>query len=420
MTERIKSLVKHPLVSGSSVVFLGSFGANFINYLFNLSMGRLLTISDYGLLTSLNSLFILVGIFSISFNNVMAKFSAKYFSLKDEQSTAVLINYAGKFILVFSGIIFVCLFLLVPQIGNFLHISNHFFIELILIALFFALVLSVASGFIQGRLQFVFLSFVTIIQPVIKIFIGVGLVLVGFSVFGSLVGIALSTALPAIALYGYLMRKFGFRSSQKTDTAFKKEFIHYIYTYFLSGVGISLLSNTDIILVRHFFEAQTSGQYAALSLMGKAILYFTAPITTVFFPIIAYKKERKERLFEVVLLACGIVVGVSVILSVIYFAFPYLVLRVFFPKPGYRILAHYLGYYSLYILVFSFASILNSYFLSIGRTKVYIITLVGAAIQIGSIILFHSSLYAIIAGLFTASLVMLLLFLIYYYIHGEH
>ena len=106
-------------------------------------------------------------------------------------------------------------------------------------------------------------------------------------------------------------------------------------------------------------------------------------------------------------------------MSLFYFAFPQIVLSVFFPKPGYQVLTQYLGYYSLYILIFAFASLLNSYFLSIGKTRVYIITLIGAVIQIGSILLFHSSIYEIIIGLFSSSFVMLLLFLIYYYLHGE-
>ena len=106
-----------------------------------------------------------------------------------------------------------------------------------------------------------------------KIVIALVLLFLGFSVLGPIIAIALSTAIPAVGLYFYLLKKYS-RSAHgytKIDPTFKKEFIHYIYTYFLSGIGLSLLSNTDIILVRHFFTAQTAGQYAALSLMGKVI-----------------------------------------------------------------------------------------------------------------------------------------------------
>ena len=272
MTERIKSLIKHPVVAGSSVIFLGSFGANFINYLFNLFMGRVLSVDDYGLLTSLNSLFILVGIFSVSFGSVVTKFSAKYYSSGDIPSAAVLVRHTGKFVLIFSSALTLILLMLTPQIAAFLHITNYVYIDLILGALFFSLILSIPAGFIQGRLQFLLLSFVTIIQPALKIVIALVLLFLGFSVLGPIIAIALSTAIPAVGLYFYLLKKYS-RSAHgytKIDPTFKKN-LFIIYTYFLSGIGLSLLSNTDIILVRHFFTAQTAGQYAALSLMGKVI-----------------------------------------------------------------------------------------------------------------------------------------------------
>ncbi|MBI5045158.1 MAG: oligosaccharide flippase family protein [Candidatus Levybacteria bacterium] len=421
MKDKVISLAKHPLITGSSIVFLGTFGSNIVNYIFNLLMGRMLSVSDYGLLTSLNSLFILVGIFSVSFVSVITKFSAKYFSSNDNNGAVILLRHAGKFIVIFSSLLFLTLLLLTPQIGSFLHISNHLYIVLVLISIFFSLMFSLPLGFIQGRLQFSLYSAIALAQPLIRLIAAILFISIGFSVLGPIIGIALSTALPAIACFIYLGKKYRQVDKEKFDTKnFKKEFIHYTYTYFLAGIGLSLLSNTDIILVRHFFDSTIAGQYAALSLMGKAIFYFTSPISIVFFPIIAYKKERKERLLQTVLLAVGSVVISSGVLTFIYFAFPDLVLRVFFPKPNYAILSEYLGYYSLYILIFSVGALMNSYFLSIGKTKVYLITLIGALVQIVGILLFHKSLYEIIAGLSVASFIMLLLFLIYYYLYEKN
>jgi len=95
---------------------------------------------------------------------------------------------------------------------------------------------------------------------------------------------------------------------------------------------VTLLSNTDIILVRHFFNPVVSGQYAALSLMGKAIFVLHNTSTYSFLPGYGIKKERKERLFRTLMLASGIVVGISAILSAVYFIVPELVLKVFLPE----------------------------------------------------------------------------------------
>jgi O-antigen/teichoic acid export membrane protein len=409
------------MVGGTTIIFFGTLGGNVINYIFNLMMGRLLSVSEYGLMVALNSLFVLVGIFSVSFVNLITKFSAKYHSTDNKAGTYILIEYGSKFLIIFSSILLGILLLLTPFLGHFLKIENYLYIFLIELSIFFSLLMSLPSGFFQGALRFYSLTVITLAQPVIRLVVAVILILGGYALLGPLVGIMLSGLLSIIVTYIYIFKRYRTKYEDKTFdiTLFKQEFFHITYTYFLSGIGLTLLANSDILLVRHFFNPEITGQYAALSLMGKAILYFTTPIGTVFFPFIAQKREKKEKLFETVLLACGAVVGISAVLSAAYFIIPDMVLKVFFPKPSYQVLVHYLGFYSLYILIFSFASLLNSYFLSIGKTKVYIITLIAAAFQIGSIILFHSNLYEIITGLFISSLVMLLLLIIYYIKHGE-
>ena len=62
MRKKILTVVSHPLISGSGLVFIAGFAANVLNYFFNLAMGRFLTKEEYGLMYSLASA---VGFFSI-------------------------------------------------------------------------------------------------------------------------------------------------------------------------------------------------------------------------------------------------------------------------------------------------------------------------------------------------------------------
>jgi O-antigen/teichoic acid export membrane protein len=269
-------------------------------------------------------------------------------------------------------------------------------------------------------MQFIFLSIVNISQPLIKIIVAYFLLVAGVGVLSPLVGIALSLFIPLVILYIYFFQKFKRKNNDGNvdQNQLKSELIKYSTASFLAGVGIAVLTNTDILLVRYFFDEVVSGQYAALSLMGKAIFYLIMPINFAFFPLIAYKRERKERLFHTVLLALGIVLLASVSLSFIYFAFPNLILKIFFPLPEYRVLAGYLGLFSLYIMMFSLATILFNFFLSIGRTEVYKISLIAAVAQVGAITFFHASLYQVIGSMFIVSL-LFFIFLLGYYVKHE-
>lgn len=416
----IRRFIKHPLVTGSSVVFIGSFLVSITNYIYNLLMGRFLSVQDYGLLTSLTSILVLLGLFSSAFTNVFVKFSASFKSQENKDGINVLKTYGIRSLRIFSVGLLALLLIASPFIQKFLHIDHIEYIFLIVVAIIFSLFLTLPLGILQGRMQFFLLSVANISQPIIKIIVSVSLLLLGFSVISPLIAIAVSTLIPLIVLYYLLFSKVNKKTVKELDVSqFKKEFVHFSYTFFLAGAGIALLSNTDIILVRFFFSEVVSGQYAALSLMGKAIFYLIMPINFAFFPLIAYKREKNERLFGTVLLAFLIVGAASVALSLTYFIFPSLVLKIFFPAPDYQVLENYLGIYSIYIIIFSFATLFTNFFLSIGKTGIYKISLVAAIVQIFAITLFHQTLLQVILCLLTVSLLFLLVLIGYYLKHGK-
>lgn len=421
MRDILEKGIKHPLISGSSIVFIGSFLVSIGNYIYNLLMGRFLSVEDYGLLTSLTSLFILFGLFSGSFMNLFVKFSASYKGAENDSGSRILYTYGFKFISIFGIGLLLLLLFLTPLIKNFLHIENTSYIFYIIAAVLFSLFLTLPLGFLQGRMQFVFFSLANLSQPIIKIIIALFLISLGFAVVSPLIAIVVSVFIPMIVLYFYLHKNImkSISPAKNDQVFFRREFIHHSYTYFLAGVGIALMSNTDILLVRYFFDEVTSGQYSALSLMGKVIFYLIMPINFAFFPLIAYKKEKKERLFGTVLLAFGIVTLVSLSISFVYFAFPSLILSIFFPSPEYQLLKQYLGLFSLYVIVFSLATLLNSFFLSIGKTQIYKISILAAFLQITLIVLFHESIYQVIGSLFISSLLFFIILLVYYVKHGK-
>ena len=95
-------LIKHPLVSGSGVIFIGSFIANILNYIFNLVMGRLLSVTEYGLLISLVALVTLLTLFQSSFVALFAKFAAQYSAKNDSKSLSSLVWVGTKITLALS------------------------------------------------------------------------------------------------------------------------------------------------------------------------------------------------------------------------------------------------------------------------------------------------------------------------------
>ena len=62
------------------------------------------------------------------------------------------------------------------------------------------------------------------------------------------------------------------------------------------GLGVStFMLGADMIFVRRFFPPAQTGYYAAPGMIGRALFYFTAPLTQVMFPKIARSKALGEE-----------------------------------------------------------------------------------------------------------------------------
>ncbi|PIT88928.1 MAG: hypothetical protein COU27_02965 [Candidatus Levybacteria bacterium CG10_big_fil_rev_8_21_14_0_10_36_7] len=420
MKSRLINLLKHPLISGSSVVFIGSFISNVINYFFNLAMGRILTVSEYGILLSLTSIITIFAILQISLGNIFTKFTAQFFAQNNRDGINTVFLKGLKISLVLGAIILGILVLLLPFLLSFLKLDDPLLLIIVFISIFISIATSLPMGMLQGEMKFYLISFLGITSALIKTVLGVGLVFLGYKVFGALIAVFIAFLVPYLLSFLYVLK--GYKSSKKNifdESKFVKEFKNYSVGFFIATVSIALIQNGDIILVRNLFDPIVAGQYAALSLMGKAIFYLTAPLYFVFFPLIAYKKEKKEAVFKTLVLAMGIIVLFGSSLSFLYFTFPNLILALFFPAKEYLVLASLLGPFSLYVLVFSLAFLMSNYLLSIGKTGIFKLNLIAVIIMTISFFIFHESLFQVILILFSTSFLLLLSLLLYYIKNGR-
>ncbi|MBI2442973.1 MAG: hypothetical protein HYV40_03660, partial [Candidatus Levybacteria bacterium] len=81
MKEKIRSTLRHPLISGSAIIFLGTNVGNVFNFLFNLFMVRNLTPVDYGVLVGLIALITLFAQVADSITPFIVNYAAIYFAV---------------------------------------------------------------------------------------------------------------------------------------------------------------------------------------------------------------------------------------------------------------------------------------------------------------------------------------------------
>ena len=96
-------------------------------------------------------------------------------------------------------------------------------------------------------------------------------------------------------------------------------------------VGQVLISNTDILLVKHFFTPESAGLYAAVALVGRVVYFASWMVVSAMFPISAGAKQEestKNILAVPILFVLTLTGGFILVLS----AFPEVVLHLVFGR----------------------------------------------------------------------------------------
>lgn len=399
----------NPLAVGSFLMMVSSVLGNFLNYVFNIFVVRLLGPSDYGVFASLISLQTIFSVPSSALTTATAKFTAQFKGEGHEEKIGVLFLTVLKILCLVGLIIALLSLVLAGQIAQFLNISQV--LPVILIGLSFLIVLpqTATSGVLQGLQSFPFLAFNGVFSTVVKLIAGLGFVYLGWSVSGAIGGFILAFLLPFLASL-YVLRHFFGRTGAAIDWP---NFLKYTPLAALATYGLTSLVTTDIILVKHFFPPEEAGVYSSLSLVGRVILFFSSPVPSVMFPIIAERHASKRRYYHYLLLSLLLVGAASLTITIFYFLFPQFAINFFFGQ-RYLEAAPFLGFFGVFIALYSFCNVLVSFFLSIHEMKVAYLLLLASLAQAALIILRHGDFNQVIGSSVTILALLTLVLLLYW------
>lgn len=264
--------------------------ANGSNYLFHVVVSRLLGPSDYGGLTALLAIVMVLSVPFAVAQTVMAKRAALLRSTHRLDELAVLACGTTK-ALGAAGILAALLFAVVsPLPASFLGLGWGS-VALLAPYVLLATLGSVPLGVLQGRMLFGRLIAVTLAGVTIRLGVAVGLVALGLGVDGAILGtIAAQGVTTVLAAAALRMPRDVWRSSRWTLGAFRGE----IATTLLGLGGFWLLVEVNVLLARHYLRPEDAGFYAAAAILAGTLLFLPAAISVVALPRFAEHRRRSE------------------------------------------------------------------------------------------------------------------------------
>lgn len=402
------------LAKGGIAIFVGTMGANVAAYLYHLIVGRILGPIQYGELASLLSLSYILNVPVALVQTVLTKYFSILKARKSDRQAKQLFLVSTKYL---SVAILLGLFLMVivtPMIVNFLHITDSVNILWIYAAFGIGFISVVPASIMLGYQLFGSFAFFSSLGAFLRLIFGA--LLAPFGVSTTLLGAVIYITFLYIAMLWPI--RFVLEKKSSPLSLRKRDVLSYSVPAFLALLGVTMLNQQDVILIKHFFSPHEAGIYSAISILGKIIFFASSSIGLVIFPILSERVERKESYQGLVVAAISFVSVMSFVLTGMYFLFPIPITTLLY-GPGYVDAAQYLGVFALFMSFFSLDNLLMSICLAVGKTGMWVLPLSGALIQIVLLNLYHSTL-------FTASLVNLgvaaglFVFLSVYYIRSMH
>ncbi len=412
----LRKLLSSPLIAGSVVFFIGAMFTNVGNYIYHLLMGRMLGPEGYGEFTSLISLAYMVSIIATTLLTTVVKFVSKYKSKKNYAKIFWLFVKLTRVFLVIGLGVFLLFVVSREEIAKFLNLSHSFPVILTGAWMFLSFLSFINEGILRSFFKFGFLSLNTILATTFKLILAYLLVNFGYYVSGAMGAILLGSILPYLISFYPLRFLWQHRDGEKKVNW--NDFAVFTFPVLLTTLGLTSLYSSDVILVKHFFSSYDAGLYSCLAMLGKIIFFASSVIPAVMFPIVAERHEKGEEYKTVLKQSLLLVGGCSLAITFIYFVSPELMIRLLYGH-SYLEAARYLGFFGVFITIYSICSLLANYFLSIGKVTLGWLPVLAAFLQVVLIWFFHNSISQVVFISTTVAALLLTVLLLYYFLNGK-
>jgi len=173
-----------------------------------------------------------------------------------------------------------------------------------------------------------------------------------------------------------------------------------------------VLTQIDLILVKHFFTPIEAGYYSIAQMVGKVILFLPLPVVMVMFPKVSLMDAQGEKTFSILIQSLIIAGFLGALGIIICHLFPSYIIQLLagtvYPEciPLVRL-------FSINMTIFSLTLILLYYHLATKRRGFIYPIFSMTLIQIGAIVLFHQTMVQV---LFIVAVMAFLLFGINFYL----
>jgi O-antigen/teichoic acid export membrane protein len=379
------------------------------NYLYNLVLGRVLGPEKFADAAILITFLLVLSFAAMTFQLVTAKFSVLFetstfsaFISKIYKNSLFTGTFFGFAIIAFSS-----------QLQHFFKTTSATMFVVFGLGVPFYFLMSVNRGVFQGKQELKSLSITYQLEMISKL-----LLTFTFLYFLEIdTSIVIALGIFCSFIFGLIPFKSSLFSLYKPfildvqNTKLVKNF--FVITAFYELTQI-IINNSDILLVKHYFESYEAGLYASLALIGRVVYFIAWMFVMLLLPkVVQLKKEGKPTL-PILLKYAGYIAFIAFLIVISCFLFPNEIIGILFGSE-YVSISSLLWKYALATGIFAISNIFAYYYLSLDKYIPVGLSGIFGMLQIVLIVLYHETLEQVVHVQIVAMVLLLILQLSFFF-----
>lgn len=397
-------------VKPEQLFMVSAMVVNLGNYLYNLILGRLLGPAAFADAAILITLLLVLSFVGMTFQLSVAKFTAKFSWYKAASVTKYLKTYA----LIIGCAIGFFTIMQASYLQAIFNTSTPYMFVIFGIGIPLYFILSINRGIYQGQQAFQKLSITYQLEMFCRLLFTTIFILLLTKYLQPANSIALGIVLSLLfGLVPYHKEESRLRLSINKET--KSTVIKFLLITAVYEFSQIVINNSDILLVKHFFNAYDAGLYASLALIGRVVYFVAWMFVMILLPKVVKAHKNGKDTKKLLLKNVSYVVALSVVICCVTLSFPTVIVALLFGKE-YLTIAPLLGYYAIATSLFAICNVFVYYFLSLEKYFPVIISVIFGLLQVLFIALWYGNNLANVVYIQIAEMGILLIVLLAYFL----
>jgi O-antigen/teichoic acid export membrane protein len=405
-----------PLARVGLMLSVASVLTGLLGYFYQIIMGRMLAPSEFALFSAIMALIMFVASPLNAIFMIVSRQISVLRAAADHAAKRAL--YWRLHIYIFAIALPLVAGLLIggETLQTWLKSPSASLIWILAASLFFMALFVINNAFLQGHQLFGMLAGAGLLFALLKILFSILGIELGYGLEGALTGLMFAYAL--VWLIGML---FCLRGNSKVRTkeipvqdGFKWQ---RAWPVLLANVGFAAMTQLDMVLVNWYFLPEEAGQYAAASILGKAVLYLPGGLVLAIYPMVAENHANQLSSANLLKQAVALTVLLCGAAALTYWLIGEKLISLFYGA-NYTEAGELLRWYGFAILPMALVLVAEYFLIAKDRVLFVWLFMIMAPLQLLAIYFWHDSLATVIgiigiSGGFLAAIGYSILFLEY-------